>query len=298
MEFFLFLPQIRMTFAQMVATARAAEAAGFTGMAGMDHFTAPRAEDKAVFDAIVLNTWIAAHTERLKVASLVMCDAFRHPAILAKQAVSLDHASGGRFELGIGWGSWQPDFDAFGIEPTTPAARVARLRETLQVLRALWSGETVSFQGEYHRLEGAQMAPTPLGRIPILVGGAGPKTLALVKEFADWCNIDVRYQKRLEGDELPRLREQIGTARISIQQVLAYVHAGADREAVGGDARRRFGAGARVAAGSELHDHFAALGERGVERVYAWFADFARPETLAAFGEEVIRPLARVPAMA
>jgi len=293
-EFFLFLPQIRMGFPQIVATARAAEAAGFVGMAGMDHLTAPRAEDKAVFDAIVLNTWIAAHTERLKVASLVMCDAFRHPAILAKQAVSIDHASGGRFELGIGWGSWQPDFDAFGFQPSTPAGRVARLRETLEVLRALWSGETVNFQGEYHRLEGASAAPTPLKRIPILVGGAGPKTLALVRDYADWCNIDVRHLARLEGDELPKLREQIGDARLSMQQVLAFVPRGGDREAIAGDARRRFGSGARVGDAAELRDHFAGLAERGMERVYAWFSDFAKPDTLAEFGEDVAAPLARL----
>src|SRR5688500_6364415 len=105
MEFHLFLPQMRLSFDQMVERARIAEAAGFAGVTGMDHLAPPQAEDQPMFDAIVTTTWLAAHTARVNVWSLVLCDAFRLPAVLARQAVSIDHASGGRYELGIGWGS-------------------------------------------------------------------------------------------------------------------------------------------------------------------------------------------------
>jgi alkanesulfonate monooxygenase SsuD/methylene tetrahydromethanopterin reductase-like flavin-dependent oxidoreductase (luciferase family) len=292
MQFILYLPQMRLSFDRLVAIARAAEAAGFTGMAGMDHMTPPNASAQPMYEALITNAWLAAHTERLVVSSLVLCDAFRHPAVLAKEAVALDHASGGRFELGIGWGSWTPDFTDFGVEPPEPRQRVARLRETLQVLKALGAGETVDFQGDYHRLAGATQAPAPLGRIPIVIGGAGPRTLALVREFADWSNLDIRHVGKLAGDGLKAFRDQIGDARISVQQMVAYVHAGADRQAVIDAAQRRFGASQPVAgSGAELADHFGRLAERGVERIYAWFCDFAPPETLAAFGEQVIAPL-------
>jgi alkanesulfonate monooxygenase SsuD/methylene tetrahydromethanopterin reductase-like flavin-dependent oxidoreductase (luciferase family) len=289
MEFFLYLPQMRLSFERLVATAQAAEAAGFAGMAGMDHMTPPGAGAQPMYEAMITNTWLAAHTERLKVSSLVLCDAFRHPAVLAREAVSLDHASGGRFELGIGWGSWTPDFTDFGVPPLEPRNRVVRLRETLEVIRALWAGETVEYRGEYHRLSGAAQAPTPLGRIPILIGGAGPKTLALVREYADWCNLDVRYIDRLAPGRFEGFREQIGDARISVQEMVAYVAPGADRQAVSEAAMRRFGGSSpRVGAGAELGDHFAELAGRGVERVYVWFCDFAPAETLAGFGAEVI----------
>jgi alkanesulfonate monooxygenase SsuD/methylene tetrahydromethanopterin reductase-like flavin-dependent oxidoreductase (luciferase family) len=75
--------------------------------------------------------------------------------------VSLDHASGGRFELGIGWGSWADDFSRFGVDPPEPAARVRR------------------------------QVPAPVGKIPVVIGGTGPKTLALVSEYADWWNVPV-----------------------------------------------------------------------------------------------------------
>src|SRR5687767_15322423 len=102
MQFHLFLPQMRLGLDAIVDRARAAEAAGFVGITGMDHLAPPMAEDQPMYEAIVTTTWLAAHTERINVGSLVLCDAFRLPAVLAKQAVSIDHASGGRFELGLG----------------------------------------------------------------------------------------------------------------------------------------------------------------------------------------------------
>jgi len=288
MEFHLFLPQMRLSFDRLVASARAAEAAGFRGIAGMDHLVPPGAEAQPMYEAMVVSTWLAAHTERLAVGSLVLCDAFRHPAVLARQAVSLDHASGGRFELGLGWGSWDGEFSMFGVGPAEPAVRVRRMRETLGVLRALWAGETVDYHGEFHQLSGAAQAPGPISRIPVVIGGAGPATLALVREFADWWNVQVTQLHRLE-----QARAQVGGARVSVQQMVAYVGDEASRAAVTETATRRFGAMQPViGTAPELADHFGRLGDRGVERVYAWFCDFAPPDTLAAFGAEVIAPLA------
>src|SRR5437016_4104871 len=104
-EFWLFLPQMRMTMDQLVEKAKGAEAVGFGGIATMDHLAPPGAEKWPMFDAMITNAWLASRTEQLRVSSLVLCDSFRHPAVLAKEAVSIDHASGGRFELAIGWGS-------------------------------------------------------------------------------------------------------------------------------------------------------------------------------------------------
>ena len=287
MEFTLFLPQMRMSFDDLVGRARAADAAGFTGITGMDHLVPPMAEHQPMYDAIVTTTWLAAHTERLRVGSLVLCDSFRHPAVLAKEVVSIDHASGGRFELGIGWGSIADEIERFGIGSTRPADRVQRLRETLEVLRALWAGETVDHHGRFHHLTGARQEPLPLGHIPIVIGGVGPKTLALVREFADWWNVHTGDVHRLD-----ELRPQVGDARVSIQQVVAFVPDESARATVTENAQRRFGwANAPVGDGRELTDHFGRLAERGVERVYVWFTDFAAPDTLAAFGADVITPL-------
>jgi alkanesulfonate monooxygenase SsuD/methylene tetrahydromethanopterin reductase-like flavin-dependent oxidoreductase (luciferase family) len=287
MEFNLFLPQMRLSFDQLVARARAAEAAGFVGMTGMDHLAPPLAADQPMYEAIVTTTWLAAHTDRMQLGSLVLCDAFRLPAVLARQAVSIDHASGGRFELGIGWGSVPDEFVTFSAGSTEPRERVARLRETLEVIRALWAGQVVDYDGRYHQLRGARQEPLPLGRIPIVIGGSGPKTLALVRDFADWWNVDV--SKLAKFDEL---RPHVGDARPSIQQMVALVRRGADRDAVATQVKQRFGWSQPViGSGAELVDHYGRLAEQGIERVYTWFCDFAPPETLAEFGEDVISPL-------
>jgi len=287
MEFNLFLPQMRLTFEQLVDRARAAEAAGFAGMTGMDHLAPPLADDQTMFEAIVTTTWLAARTERMRLGSLVLCDAFRHPAVLARQAVSIDHASGGRYELGLGWGSVPEELATFGVGSTEPRDRVERLRETLEVVRALWAGETVDYDGRYHRFREARQEPRPLGHIPIVIGGTGPKTLALVREFADWWNVHVGSLHKVD-----ELRSQVGDARLSIQQMVAIVPRGADREAITELAQRRFGfARPVVGSGAELVEHYGRIAAQGVERVYTWFCDFAPPETLSAFGEEVIAPL-------
>jgi alkanesulfonate monooxygenase SsuD/methylene tetrahydromethanopterin reductase-like flavin-dependent oxidoreductase (luciferase family) len=287
LSFHLFLPQMRLTFDQLVERARAAEAAGFEGIAGMDHLAPPGAEDQPMYEAMVTNTWLAAHTSRLRLSTLVLCDAFRHPAMLAREAVSIDHASGGRYELGLGWGSVPAEFEVFGTGSTEPRQRVARMKETLEVLHALWAGEAVDHDGEFHHLRGAFQSPGPLHRIPIVIGGSGPKTMALVAKHADWWNLHTGLV-----DKLDELRPAAGAARVSIQQMVAFVPSEDQRSTVAELAARRFGPSTVVGDAHQLIDHYGALAAKGVERVYAWFTDFAPPETLAAFGETVVPHLA------
>jgi alkanesulfonate monooxygenase SsuD/methylene tetrahydromethanopterin reductase-like flavin-dependent oxidoreductase (luciferase family) len=290
-EFHLFLPQMRLTMDALVERAVAAEDAGFAGMVGMDHLAPPSAEDQPMYEAMTTSTWLAARTERLRVGSLVLCDPLRHPAVLAKQAVTLDHASGGRFELGIGWGSVPRELEVFGVAAPEAPGRVARLAETLDILTALWAGDTVEHQGEHFTLRGAQQAPRPLNRIPIVIGGTGPRTMELVAAHADWWNIHTGILASL--DRLEDLRASAGRARASIQVQVAFVHPGDDPDEVAATARRRFGPHPLVGTGPQLVERFADLEHRGFERIYAWFCDFAPPRTLATFGEHVISALRR-----
>ena len=239
-----------------------------------------------MYDAMICATWLAARTERLRIGHLVLCDAFRHPAVLAQQAVAIDHALRrpvrARDRVGLGAGRAR---DLRGGRPAA-GARVRRLGETLEVVKALWAGETVDFDGEFHHIAAGSQRPLPLTRIPILIGGAGPRTMALVAAHADWWNLPIYALDRLE-----ELKPLSGKARTSIQVMVAYVPSEADRAQVAELATRRFGtmgAGPLIASGPELVDHFASLAERGVERFYIWFADFAHPDTVAAFSENVI----------
>jgi len=279
--FHLFLPQMRMSHDAIVERALVAEAAGFEGIAFMDHLAPPLADDQDMWEAMTIAGWVLSRTNTLLAGHLVLCDAFRHPAVLAREVTSLDHASGGRFELGIGWGSVPVELTTFGVASTAAAERVGRLGESLAVLRALWAGDVVDFEGEHFVLAGAQQRPLPTRRIPITIGGTGRRTLALVREYADWWNVPLH-----QLDKLDDCREQAGDARVSVQQMVALVRSEAERDEVATNAMRRYG-GMRPVIGTanELADHFARLHERGIDRFYVWFADFAPVPTLQAFAE-------------
>ena len=155
-----------------------------------------------------------------------------------------------------------------------------------ELLRLIWSGESFSYDGEYFTVTEGRQLPTPLEHIPIVVGGAGPRTMALVAEYADWWNCPLH---RL--DKLDEMRPRAGKARVSTQQMVTFVADESDRERVLESAARRFGGmgGGQIAGNAnELIDIYGALVDRGVERFYVWFTDFADPRTLEAFGAQVI----------
>lgn len=287
MEFHVFLPQMRLSPEGLTERAIAAEAAGFEGLALMDHLAPPGALDQPMYEAFTTSTWLAASTGQLRLGHLVLCDQFRHPAVLARQAVTLDHFSGGRFELGIGSGSTPGELVAYGFPPAGTAERLGRLGETLELLSAFWSGEPVEHEGPNFSVDGSRQLPVPRSRIPIVIGGTGPTTMKLVERFADWWNVPMHQLDRLE-----EARSAAGGARVSIQVLVTLVTDEQQRDQVLELAGRRFGRMGEDAhlAGSpaELVGKLEAFAAIGVERVYTWFTDFAAVDTLAAFGREVI----------
>lgn len=276
-EWYLFLPQVRLAVADIVERARHAEASGFDGIAFIDHLEAPGLPDENIWEAMAVATWVAAKTERLRIGHLVLCDAFRYPAVLAKQAVTLSTASEGRFDLGLGSGSWPAEFTKFDVGQQDPIARVEQLERHLELIVRYWGHE-----GGQH--------PRPQHPIPLILGGTGRRTMELVRRYADWWNIPANHI-----DRLPRLASAAGSARISVQQMVGFVRDGADPDTVREVSTRRFGyLGSGLVCGDagELMEYFQGLAALGVQRFYVWFADFAVPESLHEFGESVIKPFA------
>ncbi|BBZ04826.1 hypothetical protein MCHIJ_42630 [Mycolicibacterium chitae] len=282
-EWFLFLPQVRMGIDDVVLRAQTAEHNGFDGIAFIDHLEPPGATHQSIWEAMTIATWVAARTERLKIGHLVLCDGFRHPAVLAKQAVTLAEASGGRFELGLGSGSWPAEFARFGIDDGDDAkARARRLAADVALIRECWGSDGVTERTQ---------EPVPAQPIPLLLGGTGKTTLELTRKYADWWNIPSHQLERLDA-----LLPTVGDARVSMQQMVGFAGAQADAGAVAEAAHRRFGhLGDGLVCGTapQLVEHFGALIDKGVERFYVWFADFAAPATLAEFADTVMKVIAR-----
>jgi alkanesulfonate monooxygenase SsuD/methylene tetrahydromethanopterin reductase-like flavin-dependent oxidoreductase (luciferase family) len=277
-EWYLFLPQVRFSAADITERARHAEASGFDGMAFIDHLEAPGLPDESIWEATAIATWVAAKTERLRIGHLVLCDAFRHPAVLAKQAVTLSEASNGRFELGLGAGSWPAEFTRFDVGQQDPVARVEQLGRHLALLRQYWGDSAEA---------GAVQLPRRNHPIPLVLGGSGRRMMELVRKYADWWNLQANHI-----DRLPKLAPEAGSARVSIQQMVGFVRSGSDPNTVREVSTRRFGnLGSGLVCGDadELIGHFAGLAAQRVERFYVWFADFAVPDSLHEFGESVIK---------
>lgn len=276
-EWFLYMSQYRLPVSDFVARAQAAEAGGFDGVAFFDHLETPGMPSAPVWEAMTIASWVAAKTERIKIGHLVLCDAFRHPAVLAKQAVTLAEASGGRFELGLGSGSMPDELAKFDVRSGNALHRIEKLDQDLNLLKEYWGVGGVTDRTQ---------APQPTHPIPIVVGGTGPRMLNVVRQHADWWNLPAPLV-----DRLPEFLPSIGSARASVQQMVGFARRGSDADAVGEASRRRWGhlgPGLVCGTADELVEHFARLTDQGAQRFYVWFSDAAPPDAIVEFGESVI----------
>lgn len=291
----LMLPQLRMDPATIESRVRAAEEAGLHSVWFMDHLAAPARPDADALEGWTLASFLAARTERIRLGHLVLCDAFRPPALLAKMAATLDVLSNGRLELGLGWGSVPGELATFGIGREPPAVRAARLDETLTAVRALLTGEPVDLDGEHVTLRGAIARPRPVqDPLPITIGGAGRRlTVPLVNAHADWWNCPCYAVDRL-AELRPLVADHV---RVSVQRPLGMASSSAEREEVAALADRRFGSWGGLVTGTP--DEVAAALQRdvdlGAELTIAVLHDFGRPESIRLFADEVV-PALRHPA--
>ncbi|MBA2452808.1 MAG: LLM class flavin-dependent oxidoreductase [Chloroflexia bacterium] len=197
------------------------EGLGFDCAGLVDHFM-PTAGDEEVdfLEGWTLITALAALTPRLRVAVLVSGNTYRNPALLAKQATTLDHITGGRVDLGIGAGWFVRDHEAFGWDLPPAGVRVDMLGEALQVIRSLTTQRRTTFNGEHYRLDNAPFEPKPVQeRLPIMVGAQKNRMLKLVAEHADIWNVNHNPEKMAEfGKTLDKHCATIGRDPASIRR--------------------------------------------------------------------------------
>lgn len=168
--------------AALAEFARMAEDLGYGVLSCPDHLN----HSGAPLEPMLLLATAAAATSHIQLQPTVLANDFRHPALLAKQAATLHLLSGGRFALGMGAGWYGPEFTAAGIPFKRPLVRIARLEEAITVIRGLHTGRPFDFQGEHFRIHAMTGSPALEGeQIPLMIGGSGPKMLALAARTAD-----------------------------------------------------------------------------------------------------------------
>jgi alkanesulfonate monooxygenase SsuD/methylene tetrahydromethanopterin reductase-like flavin-dependent oxidoreductase (luciferase family) len=220
-RFGLDVAQQRVSWDEVVRRTRRAEELGFDGAWGFDHFKPMYGEGPGeTFEGMTTLAALAGVTSRIRLGLLVTGVTYRHPSVLAAQALTIDHASHGRLELALGAAWFDQEHHELGIPFPSTGARFDLLEDTLEIVTRLFSGEIVSYAGKRVSLDQARMGPRPvqLPHPPIWVGGTGPRrTLPLAARFADvWHAFGTPGSLREAGAQLDRLAEQAGRDPASI----------------------------------------------------------------------------------
>jgi alkanesulfonate monooxygenase SsuD/methylene tetrahydromethanopterin reductase-like flavin-dependent oxidoreductase (luciferase family) len=170
--------------------ARWVEALAFDSLWDCDHYIQPSRPNGPYFEGWTLLAGLAASTTHIRLGVLVSSNTFLHPALLAKEAVTIDHISDGRLELGLGAGWYVPEHERFGLDFPPAVERVGRFREAVELVDLLLRQEITTYSGRYYQAHEAPFRPGPIQRPrpPLTLGAHGPKMLEIVARHADSWN--------------------------------------------------------------------------------------------------------------
>ncbi|HUC37868.1 MAG TPA: LLM class flavin-dependent oxidoreductase [Acidimicrobiales bacterium] len=308
-EFGIYLPQAAWRIEDFFGRAFECERLGYDSFWLFDHLYTPGQPTVPSYEGWTLASTLLARTTRLRVGHLVLCNNFRHPALVAKMVSTLDVVSGGRVELGIGSGSVEQEHLEAGFAWGTSRERGERLGEALEIITRMLGEPVTTFEGRHYAVHGLPNLPPPVQspRPPIHVGGAGPTlTLPLVARYADVWNVPTYALGRIEelsrrlDAECERIDRDPATLRRSVEAVLAMAPADQLESALS-LARRRYGApgygledGGFTGTPVQVTDRVGELIEEGFSSFVLITHDRASTETLQLFAEEVMAHFPRL----
>lgn len=216
---------------KLAEIARTADEAGFASLWVMDHFFQIGSRDRAMglgpaedemLEGYSTLAYLAGLTKKLKLGTLVTGVIYRHPGILVKTVTTLDVLSGGRAYLGIGAAWNEREATGLGVPFPSVAERFQRLEEALQIAKQMWSGDTGPYTGKYYQLAETLNSPQPVSKPhpPILIGGTGEKkTLRLVAQYADACNLFARMGTDAVRAKLDVLKRHCDTVKRDYDEI-------------------------------------------------------------------------------
>ncbi len=296
-------------WARSVELAELAESLGYDHLWVYDHVeTVPRREPTHVFEAFTMLAALSQRTKRVGLGQLVTCANYRNAGLLAKEAACVDVYSGGRLILGMGAGWFHEEYHSYGYEYRSDRQRLAVLDETLEVVRRMWTEETVTFDGDHLQFEGAYCDPKPVQQLPpILVGGGGEQiNLRIAARRADMTNWQVGLEsfQRKSGllaqycDEVDRPYEAIRRThgpdcRIfdTEADTMAWCESEDGGDLWGGTPTDRYLADNLVGTVDQVIEKTQAFVDAGCRGLILWLRDFPGDETLRRFMAEVVPAL-------
>lgn len=302
-----YVPQMGFSFADVLHRARRCEELGIGSLWLYDHLYGPGVPHIASLEAWTLATALLSRTERLRVGHMVLCNQFRHPAVLAKMATTLDQISDGRLELGLGSGSISDEHHRTGLPWGSFRERSERLGETLEILTQAFANELIDFEGSHYTVRDMPIVPGPVQRPrpPIVVGGVGEKyTLPLVARYADVWNVPTYALGELERkvDVLRSICADVGRDPadivLSVEAVMALAPDDAALPGVREFAEKLFGGpgfglreGGLVGTAPQIVDRIREWAALGFGQVVLFTHDRASDQTLDLLASTVLTEL-------
>ena len=214
-----------MTWTKTVERWKLIEHLGYESAWLCDHLIQPSRPEGPYFEAWSLLAGLAAVTEKIRVGILVTCNTFRYPQVVAKMAVTVDHISNGRLEVGLGAGWFEPEHTMFGIPFPESKELVTRLEEAVQVIDRMTREDTISFNGAHYQLREARSRPGSVQkpRPPLVLGAFGPRMLKIVATFADtWNAFGTPTEMRQRNQMLDDYCREIGRDPDTLDRSLYY----------------------------------------------------------------------------
>jgi F420-dependent oxidoreductase-like protein len=292
------------TYQEIVAIWKEAEALGFDSAWNFDHFAPIRGDiNNPCLEGWTLLAALAAHTTKMRIGTLVTGNTYRNPALLAKMATTVDQISGGRVYLGIGAAWFEQEHLAYGFPFYTAKERADRLGEALEVITKLWTADHPSFDGKFYTLKNAPFNPPNLQQPhpPIVIGGKGKKwIMPLVGRYADAWNVPIGVSPKGMKERMEIVRaecQRAGRTSCDIEvQAFMVLYNISDVPLVGSAIRlgARFLENKRVArsilAGSpnEITEQIRAYVDAGATHIIMNLQPPYDPKLLRRFAEEVI----------
>jgi len=302
----LFFPQVGTDMPGLLERATACEQSGFHSIWLVDHMWARGLPDMPHLEIWTALSALAMHTTRLRLGSLVLCNSYRNPALVAKMAASLDQISGGRLELGVGAGWMDEEYRGYGYNFPSTKVRIEQLDEGLEVMRRLFTESRSTFQGKYYALDEAANYPKPIQQPfpPITIGGAGERLLLRVvaKHANRWnCPMnaaaELAHKLAILGSHCKEVGRDLSEITVSEQVLVVLGKDQADFEQRWKMAKELLGGFADVDAvavrgtPAQVVEGLQAKVEAGVRLFTMMFGDFAPRETIELFGEKVLPQL-------
>ena len=279
-----------------------AEKLGYDSIWVYDHFhNVPKPAQEAVFECWTTIAAISQRTSRIRLGQMVGCNSYRNPGLLAKITSTVDVISGGRLDWGIGAGWYESEYKGYGYEFAKPSDRIGMLRETVEIVKSMWTNAETNYDGKYYKMSRANCDPKPLQQPtpPVWIGGGGEQlTLRVVAEHADVSNFGSSLEEftkkrailqdhcRIIGRDEDTIRKTISSEVFIRETEKEIIEAGSKN--LWGEPAESWRAKALVGTPEQVSEKIQKYLDAGCTGFIPWCADYPSTETLELFVTKVI----------